>query len=123
MDFLGNVNIFPVRVQNGRAMLGRVEMPLPDMKVEGTEEARVYIRPHEMELSRKREDHTGLEVRILHVNPAGSVVKVRVIAEEFGLLINVDVSPDQYEALHLRPGDLVCVNPKKARIFMPDYSI
>src|SRR5215207_5067299 len=90
MDFLGNVNVFPVQLLNGRAMLGHVEMPLPHIPT-GGDEGRVFVRPHELELTRVREASSGLEAKITHVNPAGSIVKVRLMAEEFGLLINVDL--------------------------------
>ncbi|QVL33131.1 sulfate/molybdate ABC transporter ATP-binding protein [Telmatocola sphagniphila] len=123
MDFLGNVNIFPVRLQDGRAMLGKIEMPLPSMPMDDSEEARVYIRPHELEIDRIRNNNTCLEVKILHINPAGSVVKVRLISEEYGLTVNVDVSPERYAALKLRSSDMVYISPKKARMFAPDYTI
>jgi sulfate transport system ATP-binding protein len=121
MDFLGNVNIFPVQLLNGRAMLGNVEMPLPNVPTgEGN---RVFVRPHELDLSRSREGSGGLESKITHVNPAGSVVKVRLMAEEFGLLVNVDISPERYAAMGLRIGEVLYISPKRARMFADDYVI
>ena len=61
--------------------------------------------------------------RVVHVNPAGSVVKVRLLAEDFGLMINVDISPERYKALNLRPGDGIFVTPKAATVFEPEYTI
>jgi len=122
MDFIGNVNIFPVRVLDGRAMLGRTELPLP-MSVGDSGEARVYVRPHELDIDRVRDGNSSLEAKVLHVNPAGSVVKVRLSAEEFGLIVNVDVSPERFDQLHLKPGDMVHISPKRTRFFGPDYSI
>ena len=51
MDFLGNVNVFPVQLLDGRAMLGHVEMPLPHVPTSG-DEGRVFVRPHELDLTR-----------------------------------------------------------------------
>src|SRR5215207_1657717 len=92
MDFLGNVNVFPVQLLDGRAMLGHVEMPLPHVPTSG-DEGRVFVRPHELELTRGREGSSALEAEVTHINPAGSVVKVRLVAEQFGLLVSVDVAP------------------------------
>ena len=57
------------------------------------------------------------------VNPNGSVVKVRLLAEEFGIAVNVDLSPSRYGELELRIGEQVYVFPQRFRVFVPDYSI
>ena len=96
MDFLGNVNKLPVRVEGGQALLGEtgtVEVPA---KLFGTGEngrTDAYIRPHELDISRTADGGNCLLGKVVHINPAGSVVKVRLMAEDFGLMINVDVTP------------------------------
>jgi sulfate transport system ATP-binding protein len=126
MDFLGNVNKLPVRVEGGKALLGEtgsVEVPA---RVFGTSEnGRIdaYIRPHELDIARNPDSSNCLTGKIVHLNPAGSVVKVRVLAEDFGLMLNVDLTPDRYRALSLKPGETVFITPKAAKVFEPDYSI
>src|SRR5215207_5490218 len=122
MDFLGNVNVFPVRLLDGRAMLGHIEMPLPHVP-SGGDSGHVFVRPHELDLSRVREGVGAIEARITHINPAGSVVKVRLLAEQFGLLVNVDVVQERYATLGLRSGEIVYIAPKKARMFADEYVI
>jgi sulfate/thiosulfate transport system ATP-binding protein len=122
MDFLGNVNVFPVQLLNGRAMLGHVEIPLPHVP-SGGDEGRVFVRPHELEITRAPDGVSALEAKITHVNPAGSVVKVRLVADQFGLLVNVDVAPERYAALRLKPGEVVYIAPRRARMFAEDYVI
>ena len=97
-------------------------MPLLHLPSDGTESGHVYIRPHELDIVLSH-DNSGLEARIVHINPAGSVVKVRLFADQFGLIVNVDLSPDRYNTLHLKTGDIVCISPKKARMFVDDYAI
>jgi sulfate transport system ATP-binding protein len=123
MDFLGNVNVFPVRLQDGRALMGHVEMPLPALPLNGSDSGHVYVRPHELDIDHSRDGSGSLEARILHINPAGSVVKVRLYADQFGLIVNVDLSPERYASLRLKSGDTVYVSPKRARIFVDDYTI
>jgi sulfate transport system ATP-binding protein len=103
-------------------MLGEVEIPLPHVPTAG-DEGRVFVRPHELEITRTREGSSALEAKITHINPAGSVVKIRLLAEQFGLLINVDVTPDRYATLKLKPEEVVYIAPKKARMFAEDYVI
>jgi sulfate transport system ATP-binding protein len=123
MDFLGNVNKFPVRLRDGRALIGDVEMPLPRVPVHNEEdEAHVYVRPHELDIERQAGTQSALSAKVIHINPAGSVVKVRLIAEGFGLMVNVDITPERYRSLRLLQGDEVFITPKRARIF-DDYQI
>jgi sulfate transport system ATP-binding protein len=122
MDFLGNVNVFPVQLLNGRAMLGPMEIPLPHVPTSG-DEGRVFVRPHELEITRTRDASSALEAKITHINPAGPVVKVRLVAEQFGLMISVDVPPERHAALKLTAGEVVFIAPKRARMFAEDYII
>ncbi len=126
MDFLGNVNKLPVRVEGGRALLGETgTVELPARLFGGATNGRTdaYIRPHELDISRSADSGNCLLGRIVHINPAGSVVKVRLMAEDFGLMINVDITPDRYRSLRIQPNELVYVTPKSAKIFEPDYTI
>jgi sulfate/thiosulfate transport system ATP-binding protein len=125
MDFLGNVNKLPVRVENGKALFGangQVELRTRMLAAREDGHADAYIRPHELDISRSAEGNCMVG-QVLHINPAGSVVKVRLLAEDFGLMINVDLTLDRYRALGLKPGENVFVTPKSAKIFEPDYAI
>ena len=50
MDFLGNVNVFHGRVQNGRAVLGGFDVLFPDYPHDEACPAEVYLRPHEIDI-------------------------------------------------------------------------
>ena len=54
MDFLGNVNKLPVRMEGGRALLGdtsQVEVPGKVFRPADGGRADVYVRPHELDVS------------------------------------------------------------------------
>ena len=125
MDFLGNVNIFQAQLKDGRVLLGDVEMPIESGRVleTGAGTAAVYVRPHELDLDRTGAVGNCIRGKIIHINPAGSVVKVRVRADDFGLVVNVDLTPDQYKKLGLVVGEMVFLSPKTAKMFQPDYAI
>jgi sulfate transport system ATP-binding protein len=48
---------------------------------------------------------------------------VQVAVADFGLDINVDLTPDRLAELGLKRGDMVYVSPRRVRVFVPDYSI
>jgi sulfate transport system ATP-binding protein len=126
MDFLGNVNKLPVRVEGGRALLGETsQVELPAKFFQDAEKGRIdaYIRPHELDISRTADGGNCLIAKVVHVNPAGSIVKVRLLAEDFGLMITVDLTPERFKTLALKPDDAVFVTPKAAKFFGPDYAI
>jgi sulfate/thiosulfate transport system ATP-binding protein len=126
MDFLGNVNVFHGRVENGMAMLGALNIAYPEYPHAESRKATAYVRPHELDLARAPFGTSSLEARVMQLNPAGSVAKVRVFSEEFGLALNVDLNLERYSELNLVPGDRVYVAARRVRVFMPDaqdYSI
>jgi sulfate transport system ATP-binding protein len=122
MDFLGNVNVFHGRVQNGRAMLGDLSFAHPDYPHEESRPAKVYVRPHELEIELSPSDGS-VRAEVLRINSAGAVVRVELLAADYGVTMNVDLSPDRRAELALNNGDTVYVSPKRVRVFVPDYSI
>lgn len=120
MDFLGHVNVFQGRLQSGQIHVGDLSLAYPEYTHAESREATGYIRPHEVDLERGPMNGSSLPVKVLHVNPAGAVTRVRVIAESFGVALNVDLRPERYAELALRPGDQVFAVPRRVRVFMPD---
>jgi sulfate/thiosulfate transport system ATP-binding protein len=126
MDFLGNVNKLPVRVEDGKALLGEtstVELPAKLFSMAENGRHHAYIRPHELDIARNADSGNCLQAKVLHINPAGSIVKVRLMAEDFGLVITVDISPDRYKSLALKAGESIYVTPRAAKVFEPEYTI
>jgi sulfate transport system ATP-binding protein len=123
MDFLGNVNVFHGSVQAGRARLGSLEVAYPEYPHDESRAATAFIRSHELEILRAKNGRPSLEVKVMHVNPARPVVKVRVYSESFGVVLNVDVPWDRYAELRLQVGDTVYVAPRQVRLFVQEYTI
>ena len=113
MDFLGNVNVFHGRVQNGRAMLGSMEVAYPDYPHQEARAATVYVRPHELEIERAPNGVASLKARIERINPAGSVAKVFLLASEFGVGLNVELESRTLSRAALKAGDTVYVSPRR----------
>jgi sulfate transport system ATP-binding protein len=123
LDFLGNVNVLQVSVQNGKARIGDMEMDYPGYSSSESRDASVYVRPHELRIDRYSDGTSSLRAKVVHITPAGSVMKVRLRADEFGLLLNVDVAATEFAELKLKAGDWVYVAPRQLRVFVPDYAI
>lgn len=124
MDFLGHVNVFHGRLESGQMHMSGFAMEYPEYQQTQSRDATAYVRPHEVELNRTPQGETSLPVRVVHVNPAGPVTRVRLLSDVFGAALNVDLSPGRYHELALRPGDQVFATPRRVRVFLPeDYAI
>lgn len=123
MDFLGNVNVFHGRVQSGRAMLGDLVVATADYPHDESRPAHLYVRPHELEIDRVFSGEGCLRAKILHLNPAGPVMRVQLLTEDSGHIVHAEVSHDRQAELQLKIGDLIFVSPRKIRVFVPDYAI
>jgi sulfate transport system ATP-binding protein len=119
MDFLGNVNVFNGRVENGRALLGDWEIAYPDHPHADALPAKGYVRPHELEVAAHANGVPSLRARVLHVNPAGPVARVQLFAVESGAVLTAEMSREKYAGLALKAGDTVHVSPRRVRVFVP----
>lgn len=123
MEFLGQVNVFHGRVQDGRAVIGDLVLEYPAYAATESRPAAVYVRPHELDLAEASPGMSSLRAKVLHVNPTGSTTRLQLLAEGFDFLIHVDTSHDRCAELKLQPGSYVYVFPKHMRVFLPDYAI
>jgi sulfate/thiosulfate transport system ATP-binding protein len=122
IDFLGNVNVFHGRVDQGQAVLDRFRVRLTDPAVPDGEQAKVYVRPSDITVDRTPQDESSMLARVTRINRAGVQAKLSLELQSKEE-IRVDISMEQLVALDLRSGDSVYVNPTKARVFVPDFTI
>jgi sulfate transport system ATP-binding protein len=117
MGFLGHVNVFRGRVENGRAVLGPLAVDCPHVPRNGSRPAAGYARPYELEVAREETDGQGLWATLRHAHPAGSVVRLEFEDPEGGVL-QVDLPHDRLEALGPRLGERLFLRPRKVRVFV-----
>jgi sulfate/thiosulfate transport system ATP-binding protein len=115
MTFVGAVNIFHGRVQNGKAFLGSLAVDYPAHFSSEAREAVGYARPHDLELSRDRSEAT-LPATVREARVSGALAKVEVVADN-EKAIQVELGREQYEQLHLSAGDTIYITPRRLRVF------
>jgi sulfate transport system ATP-binding protein len=124
MDFLGNVNVFRGRVKAGRVMLGSVTLDYPEYPHAQERPASLYMRPHELDISRERNGVPAIAALVERVQAAGPVARIALRSSETANGIQVDLSAARFAELQLRAGESVFVAPKRVRVFMePEYVI
>jgi sulfate transport system ATP-binding protein len=121
VSFLGNVNLFHSRIADGKPVFEPAAAPAPD-GAGNSRPARVFVRPHEMEIDLVRTADSSLEGRVARIQSAGALVKVELSTKENGT-ITVDLTHQRYRELAIKPEDTVYVRVRESRVFTEDYSI
>ena len=120
-NFLGNVNLFHCRLEDGRLYLDGTSIELKGDFKPDTKSAKVYVRPHLLEIE-QQEVQNSLRARVKSINSAGPLVKVALLSDN-GSVIQAELSRERYHALNFKIDDVVFVTPKEIKIFPEDYSI
>src|SRR6202521_2251048 len=119
-NFLGNVNLFHGRIENGRVFLGDTAVELENTHAHAhpeTGKAVLYVRPHLLEIVLKPNGKQTFPAKVRSINPAGPQVKVELVAE-WGDMVQVEISHDRYQTLHLETGATVYLRPKEQKLFV-----
>ena len=120
MEFLGHVNVFHGRVQDGKAILGPLAVDYPEHPEGEPRTATGYARPHEFELSRTQQTGGGLWATLRTLNAAGPVARLE-LADGDGRLIRVELPRVQYDVLQPILGERLYLIPRRMRVFMESH--
>ncbi len=118
VNFLGQVNIFHGRVQDGQALFGPMAVAFPEHPHTEARTAAGYSRPHELSVSRTDEGG-GLWAIVTDVRVSGAIVKMEVTGDERQPM-QIELGREQYEQIRAIIGEQVYVKPRKVRVFMED---
>ncbi len=104
-NFLGNVNLFHGRVENGMAHIDR----------EDTGHI-VFVRPHALEITRHPNGANHFRATTKHIHAAGPFVKVEAITE-WGAAVHVEMAQERFRDLALRKDEEVFITARDLAVF------
>jgi sulfate transport system ATP-binding protein len=107
-NFLGNVNLFHGRVDDGVTQLVREQTG-----------HLVFIRPHALDLARHSNGANTLRAITKRIHAAGPVVKVEAVTD-WGASLHVELGQERFRELALREGEEVFVTPRDVAVFARD---
>jgi sulfate transport system ATP-binding protein len=111
-NFLGDVNLFHGRVEGSRAFVGGVEVDVPSDLTPVNGHVRIFIRPHLLDISADEPEGRSFRARVVHVNPAGPLVKVELVTD-WGDPVRVELPQDRYRSLSLMREDRVYLSARE----------
>ncbi len=117
-NFLGSVNLFHGRVEQGRLHLGGHALALGDNR--GNDgDAVAFVRPHEFDIVPGLRAGGGLPARIVRVATVGPTAQIELSRVD-GDLIEVTIDRDRFQLLGLAEGDQVSLRPRNIRVFQDE---
>ena len=136
--FLGDVNLFKGRAQDGRVYLDD-GMQLESAEANGavSKHAFAYVRPHELAVERyspgqntdEQGRPTGLVVQLTRAIVVGPIARLELIAADdtqatdgasAEQLIEAQIPAQQFHSMGLREGETLVVTPRRAKVFLDE---
>lgn len=111
LNFLGNVNLFHCRFEDGKAYFGNTALEIPGLTIEEASTANLYVRPHQFAISRAPGNGSSIKAVVDYINAAGSTVKVD-LKTEAGEHLYAEISQGEYGALKIIKEEQVYVSLK-----------
>ncbi len=121
-NFLGNVNLFHGRVHGGKIKVGEHELDAAETGHAEQTNVIAYVRPHDIEISRQRDENFAIFATIRHINAAGPVVRINLQRHDNGEQFEAELTRDRYKRLSLKNHESVYVRVCNPRVF-EDYVI
>jgi len=112
--FLGSVNLFHGRIDEGQTYLH--DVAVQGMAPFANGATTVYVRPHWLEIRRQPNDGSHFRATIKHINSAGPLVKVEAVSE-WGSPVHIEMSQERFRDLQLTHNEAVFVTPKEVKVF------
>lgn len=116
VKFLGQVNFFHGRVEGGKVHFASLAWESPEHAGAPTQAARVFIRPHELDVDVTLGGNPALPATVTRIHSAGPNVRLELQAES-GEHLCADLTQDRYRALHISAGSKVYVRPRDVKVF------
>jgi sulfate transport system ATP-binding protein len=122
MNFLGQVNLFGGRVEDGKVLFSTLSMDSPRHAQLPNQPVKVFVRPHEFEVSVQPNGQINLQATVSRVHSAGPNARLQLVAES-GESLSVELSQERFRDLNIHAGSQVFLTPRDVKVFVADYVI
>jgi sulfate transport system ATP-binding protein len=116
--FLGNVNLFHGRAQDGWLHVGDTALEAPEARSAQETRAIAYARPHEIEVERWVPGEPGLRAKLKRSLSVGAYARLELEREDDGSVVEVEIPRESHRRLGLREGEALVVRPRRLQVFL-----
>ena len=82
----------------------------------GSKAVKIFARPHEMWVTKTPDSELSMKARVIHINPAGSLIKLE-LERASGQILQVEIPKTVLDQFTLLKGETVYVRPKQTKVF------
>ncbi|SHF63087.1 sulfate transport system ATP-binding protein [Lampropedia hyalina DSM 16112] len=118
-DFLGNVNLFRARVNQGVARIGAVQLSVPEYAGQADSPGLAYIRPHDIEVLNEQQPDS-LHAKIELISVVGPRVRLELQTDSSEEVVHAELSKHHFRQLNLGQGGDAWIRPVRSRVFLED---
>ncbi len=118
--FLGNVNVFHGRVQDGVLASGDANFTVPGESPAAAGKGTAYVRPHELEVDRYTPGAEGIVVKLRRAHAIGPLAQLDLERGDNAELIEAVIPNERFSSLGLKEGETLVVRPKRLRVFVDE---
>jgi sulfate transport system ATP-binding protein len=116
--FLGNVNLFHGRVNDGVLSSGDAVFQAPQYANVQNGEGIGYVRPHDLDVERWVAGGEGVAVTLRRAHAIGPLAQLDLERADNAQLIEAVIPNERYRELDVRDGDTLLVRPKRMHVFV-----
>jgi sulfate transport system ATP-binding protein len=120
--FLGNVNLFHGRVNEGVLASGGVEFDAPQHAEVSNAEGVGYVRPHDLEVERYTPGAEGVVVKLRRAHAIGPLAQLDLERQDNAQMIEAVIPNERYGKLALKEGETLVVRPRRMHVFVDEGS-
>jgi sulfate transport system ATP-binding protein len=116
--FLGNVNLFHGRVNDGVLASGDATFHAPQYADVKNGEGIAYVRPHDLDVERYVPGGEGVAVKLRRAHAIGPLAQLDLERADNAQIIEAVIPNERYRELGLRDGETLLVKPKRMHVFV-----
>jgi len=117
-EFLGAVNRLHARTESGQHGVAATHAGIewPAFEANGDGPVSIYVRPHDLDVSRHCNGHPSWPGRVRRLVPLGALVRLEVGLDD-GSEVRVQLTRERCNELSLTQGDHVFITPRDLKVF------
>lgn len=117
--FLGDVNVFKGRVDNGKFDFSGTFVDTPKHSSVVNSDATGYIRPDEVEITRNFSENL-IPANVIAIRSAGSVIRVELERDDDGEHVFAEIMKNQFKKIDLKLNEKVYLNITNMKVFVDE---
>ena len=116
--FLGNVNLFHGRVQDGVLASGDATFSTPQHAGIKDGAGIAYVRPHDLDVERYVAGGEGVAVKLRRAHAIGPLAQLDLERADNAEIIEAVIPNERYRELALKDGETLLVKPRRMHVFV-----